>query len=183
MDFAPDLILIKTAKGNDEIVSRRHNLNPRLRQVLILIDGRRPFSDLSRMVGEKELVAYAMALESEGFIDRKSEPSGTSHSQAAVSSSRNLNSGESQSDVFADASAVEVLEKPAAPADFITSRRAVARALNDSLGPFAEEISMRIEKAKSIQELRELLPSAASVVEAVRGKTAMTEFINRVGKL
>jgi len=43
-------IYCKTMKGRIAIAERRFGLNPRLRQALILVDGRMPFSSLRSML-------------------------------------------------------------------------------------------------------------------------------------
>jgi len=40
---------------------------------------------------------------------------------------------------------------------------------------------MRLERCRSAPELRELLPSAAAIVEAVAGREAARRFAERVG--
>jgi hypothetical protein len=173
MHYPDDLILVKSQKGNDEVVTRKHGLNPRIRQMLILIDGHRNFSALSKLIGAKETLAYAMALESEGFIARVSVPSTVSV----------LGGNETVLE-----SALPVMAPLAAPApnlptaDFATMRHRIERLLHETLGPFADDISVRVEKARTLQDLRDLLQSIVLIVEAVRGKSAAAEFLQKVGK-
>ncbi|MFO0459715.1 MAG: hypothetical protein ACK50I_10990, partial [Burkholderiales bacterium] len=67
--------------------------------------------------------------------------------------------------------------------DLETLRRAVVRQLVDAIGPHADDMAVRIELCRSVDELRQILPSAAGLVEAIRGRAAMAEFLQRVGSL
>ncbi|NRR33482.1 hypothetical protein HSX11_25230 [Oxalobacteraceae bacterium] len=51
----------KTSKGRDEIATRAHKLAPRLRTLLLLVDGRRPEDELLRNVLGLGLTASALA--------------------------------------------------------------------------------------------------------------------------
>jgi hypothetical protein len=174
MEFTHDLLLLKTAKGLEELATRRYKLNPKLRQLLILIDGHRTVGALSRMVGENELLTSGKLLESEGYIEQlKVELSSIAvHEPSTISIGRE-----------ADATPVAVLEKPAVELDFVSARQLVARTLNDLLGPYAEGIASRIDKTKTILELRDLLPAATSSVQAMRGQAGKAEFISRIGRI
>ena len=69
MITAPDAVFRKTALGHDELKSRRHGLNPRARQLLILADGRRRIDELARLLPPPELETYLRLLEGGGFIE------------------------------------------------------------------------------------------------------------------
>lgn len=59
----------KTDKGRDEIATRQHHLQARLRTLLLLIDGQRQLGDLLRNTEGLGLNADNVAqLEAEGFI-------------------------------------------------------------------------------------------------------------------
>ena len=55
------------------------------------------------------------------------------------------------------------------------------RALNDLLGPAAESLSMKMEKARNLTELMPLLAQAAQSVAAMRGRAAAEAFAQRFG--
>ncbi len=174
MHYPDDLVLVKSPKGNDEVVTRKHGLSPRIRQLLILIDGHRSFAALSKLLGAKEAVAYAIALESEGFVARVSLPTAASA----------LHGHDHAMDT--ELAAVTPASRPspsvAPAADFATMRHRIERLLHETLGPFADDISVRVEKARTVQDLRDLQQSIVLIVEAVRGKTAAAEFLQKVGK-
>ncbi len=182
MQYSDELVLVKTQKGNDELVTRKHGLSPRVRQLLILIDGHRTFAALVKMIGAKEAVAYAMALESEGFAARISVPVaqaiGASESVYAT-----VPSDPAVEPLAVTPSAPAATIAPAAPqVDFPTMRHRIERLLHETLGPFADDISVRVEKARNMQDLHELQQSIVLIVEAVRGKAAAAEFLQKLGK-
>jgi len=65
-----DLIFDKTDKGREEIATRKHHLAPRLRSLLVLVDGKHHTEDLLKKVSGLGLTEHALTelLESE-FID------------------------------------------------------------------------------------------------------------------
>ncbi len=67
--------------------------------------------------------------------------------------------------------------------DLETLRRAIVRQLVDAIGPHADDMAVRVERCRSVDELRQILPSVAGLIEAIRGRAAMAEFLNRVGTL
>lgn len=160
----------KTAKGQSEIETRAFRLLPRLRQALILVDGRRSDDELAQMIFA-EPRATLQSLLADGFIEVAAV--------AAAPANRPERAG-------APAPAAPLPAAPAAPrkaaptgAGFEALRREAVRYLNDQLGPAAESIAMKLERAKSATELRPLLVSAAQLLGAFRGAAAAQAFSAR----
>jgi hypothetical protein len=71
---------------------------------------------------------------------------------------------------------------PAPPAraaptqDLKTVCRDAVRELNNQVGPMAEALAMRMERARNFDELVPLLESAAQVIDNTRGTQASTAF-------
>lgn len=63
------IIFAKTQKGHDEITSRAGGLTPRVRRVLIFIDGKRTVDDLRAMLQSDDLQHTLGLLEEEGYIE------------------------------------------------------------------------------------------------------------------
>lgn len=63
------VVFAKTVKGQEEIVSRSGQLSPRVRRVLILIDGKRTVADLRELVAADDLTHTLGALEELGLIE------------------------------------------------------------------------------------------------------------------
>jgi len=162
------MLFRKTAKGQTEIETRAHRLAPRLRGLLILVDGKRDEVALAALVPAPQGAETLLAeLVSQGFVE-----------------------------ALPAAEAPPALPRPqpprpapaptpaAAPVvlggdDFATVRRSAVRALNDELGPAAETLAIRIERARSMAELRPLLVQAAQAVANMRGRAAAEAYAAR----
>ncbi len=159
------LIYRKTAKGLTEIETRAHRLPPRLRSALILVDGRRDVSDLKPLILQQPEETLA-ALAEQGFIEAVGESAPPPPRPAPP-----------------PPPAPAPKAAPAVDTDFEQTRRAAVRALNDLLGPAAESVAMKLEKARSAAELTPLLTQAAQTVAAMRGRAAAEDFARRFGLL
>lgn len=152
----------KTAKGQAEIDTRAHRLLPRLRQALILVDGRKTDAELAKLIlAEPE--ATLSTLLTDGFIE----------AVATVADAP----PERKAEAVAAAAPAAPARKAVVSVDAI--RRDAVRFLNDQLGPAAEGISMKLERVKTMPELRPLLVSAAQLLVNVRGADAAQAFANR----
>ena len=151
-------IFRKTAKGVAEIETRANKLPPRIRSTLILVDGKRSIDDLRALVSV-QIDETLSALITQGFIEDLGEP-------LRVPKPGSPPSGGAA---------------PAQPAPTIESlRRLVVRALNDELGPAAESMAIRVEKTRSIDELRPLIAQAVQLVQSARGQAAADLFATRL---
>jgi hypothetical protein len=155
------LIYRKTAKGLTEIETRAHRLPPRLRSALIVVDGKRDVAELRPMIlAQPEETLQALA--EQGFIEVVGETAPPPPPPPPPP-------------------AKAPAPAPAAAGDFEVTRRAAVRALNDLLGPAAESLSMKMEKARNLSELMPLLAQAAQSVAAMRGRAAAEAFAQRFG--
>ncbi|MBK9133652.1 MAG: hypothetical protein IPM15_04675 [Betaproteobacteria bacterium] len=148
----------KTSKGVTEIETRAFRLPPRLRSTLILLDGRRTLDELRTLVSQGLDENLQLLLEG-GFIEAIAtvEPRPAPRATAAP--------------------------RPSAPepagADFLAVRREIVRLLNDQLGPVAESVAIKMERAANAAELRPLLNHAAQLIYQVRGASAAQAFRSR----
>ncbi len=164
-------IFRKTAKGVSEIETRAHRLPPRMRSALILVDGKRDTADLRALITQQPDETLR-ALSEQGFIEAVGETlpesgpvplDGTPVPAAPASP--------------AAAPAAADAGKPSV--EFEAFRRLAVRLLNDELGPAAEQLSMRMEKSRSLAELQPLLQQAVNLVGNVRGRAAAQNFASR----
>ncbi len=153
----------KTAKGQAEIETRAHRLSPRLRALLIMVDGKRDLAALEALMPQQAEAALA-ELMSQGFIETNGEA-------AAAASSPTT------------APAPAAPPPPTPAADFEKLRREAVRALNDIAGPAAETVAMRMEKARNAEELRPLIVQAAQTVANMRGRAAAEAYAARFAQL
>jgi membrane protein involved in colicin uptake len=154
-------IFRKTAKGVTEIETRAHRLAPRMRSALIMVDGKRSDADLRPLIQQQPDETLA-ALAEQGFIEvLAAAPDAAQASRAAPAAAA-----------------------PARPAaDFEARRRAAVRGLNDQLGPLAETLAIKIERARTADELRPLLATAVQVIGNARGRGAAADYAARFAEL
>jgi hypothetical protein len=159
----------KTAKGLSEIETRAYRLAPRLRSALIVVDGKRTLRELRPLILELDETLATLA--DHGFIEPVPEaapppppPPPLPPPPAAPAPVR-------------PAAAAD------APEDFEQTRRAAVRALNELLGPAAESLAIKMEKARYLEELTPLLAQAAQAVANMRGRGAAEAYAKRFGLL
>lgn len=63
------VVFAKTSKGQEEMEHRGGGLTPRVRRVLIFIDGKRTVDDLRAMVAADDLTHTLGSLEEQGYIE------------------------------------------------------------------------------------------------------------------
>jgi hypothetical protein len=149
-------IFRKTAKGAAEIETRANRLTPRMRSMLILVDGKRDADDLRQMITQ-QADETLKALAEQGFIEAVGETMRGGAAAAAAESAAPA--------------------PPAAPAqDVNVVRKAAIRMLTEILGPTADSLAVRMEKARSMEELKPLLGQAAKLILAARGRSAAEAY-------
>jgi hypothetical protein len=139
----------KTPLGVAEIESRALKIPQRLRSLLIMIDGKRSAASLAAMAQAEECIA---ALHAQGLI----EPAAVAETPAAS----------------APSATPKPASKPAAkPAPkFENTRRLIVRELNDALGPAAETLAIKMERARDTAELLAHMPQVLQIVTSMRGR-------------
>jgi hypothetical protein len=162
----------KTAKGHSEIETRAHRLSPRLRSVLIMVDGRRSDDDVRKLIpqhGDETL----RLLDEQGFI----EIIGITQDLAAP---RVMNGAAAPRPAEA---AAPLTPPPAAPAvpprDFEATRAQAVRLFTDMVGPMAEALAIKMERARSPDELRTLVQTAQRIIGNARGGKAAADYGTR----
>ena len=154
----------KTAKGVLEIETRALKLAPRFRNLLILVDGRRSDDELAGLVtgtGEQALQALAEAglIEAIGMTARIDPPEPARTAAPAPAAPR---------------------PAPAPPPPGFEARRQEAvRTLLHLVGPMGEPLALKLERARSQDEFKPLLETAAQIVINTRGRAAALEFYQR----
>jgi hypothetical protein len=78
---------------------------------------------------------------------------------------------------------VAVAPAAAASTDFPARRRQVLRLFNDIAGPDGEPMAIKMERARSLEELRALLPQAVNLVGLLRGRGEAQAFADRVDQI
>jgi hypothetical protein len=150
-------IYSKTPDGQHEIETRSRRLAPRARSTLILVDGKRSVSELGKLVQQVEETLQAL-LEA-GLIEPangKAEPAPAPEAPPAA----------------APSPAMAIVE-------FEALRRDAVRAVNDLLGPEAENLALKIERAGDADQLRAALERAVAYIANARGGGAAAQFASR----
>jgi len=150
----------KSALGAEAIATRQHGLGPKLRSMLILIDGKRSTADvlqLTALLGDaKQLLAE---LASGGFIEAASPQS-------------------------TPAGPAPRIPDPVAPAalSLPEARRLVVRKFTDLLGPMADDMCIRIESTRTAADLDAAVARAEAMVRNMRGASAAQAFADAVSR-
>ena len=160
------IIFRKTAKGLAEVDSRAHRLPPRLRGMLILVDGKRDSDDLDRLVAQ-DAVETLTALAEQGLIEAVGETLAVAEPAAS----------------YGPLPAPGPVPATRSPRELAALRRQVARALKEELGASAGPLVKRIEGVRSAEDLKPLLSQAVKLVLAARGRTAANAFATRMPML
>jgi len=153
-----NVIYRKSAKGAEAIATRQHGLSPKLRSMLIMIDGKRGFDELVRLSTTPGDTEQLLAqLHEQGFI----EPGA----------------------VVAPAAAVTTAPAPLAAAtgkqsgSLIEAQRYVVRRLTDILGPNAEELCLRIEATRNLHDLHTAVARAEGMLRQYVSSSAAAKFM------
>lgn len=155
------IIFRKTAQGVTEVETRAHRLPPRMRATLILVDGKRDVDDLKLLLTAQadETLRF---LSEHGFIESVGETVPATLTPL----------------VLPRQPAPGATAKPTAA--FESARRTIVHELNEMLGPPAESLAMRIERARTPDDLRPLVTLGVQLVAAARGQAASDAFAARL---
>ena len=150
----------KSALGAQAIATRSAALTPKLRSLLIMIDGKRGYEELAKlggMLGDVDLLLTQLADQGliepvEGYTAPPAAPAPAAPAPVAGGA-------------------------PAHPAvPLATAQRHAARRLTDLLGPNAEELCMRIESTRNAQEFMAAIHRAEGMLRQYGGEKMVAEF-------
>lgn len=165
-----NLVYHKSAKGTEAIATRLHGLGPKLRSMLILIDGKRGFEELVRlssMLGDTEELLGQLL--DQGFIEPNAEAPSRAASQPATAAAPSA----------AAAGPVAAAAAPIAPAAAISlpeAQRYVSRRLTNLLGPNAEELCLKIEAARTVKDFQSAVARAEGILRQYKSANTAAEF-------
>jgi len=162
----------KTAKGHSEIETRAHRLSPRQRSALIMIDGRRSDDDVRKLIPQQADETLRL-LDEQGFIE-------------IIGITQDLPAPR-ETPVAVPTPAVQVAPPVTAPAaapaapqrDFAATRAQAVRLFTDMVGPMAESLAIKMERARSPDELRTLVQTAQRIIGNTRGGQAAADYGTR----
>jgi hypothetical protein len=162
-------IYAKTAAGAEEVKSRKMKLAPKLRTMLILVDGTKPALILREEAGTLGAPAdFLEQLESLGLVKAAASPGASAASPAA---SRGPG----------------VAAPGAAPSDPVERFRAAQKFMNDTavnaLGIKAFFFTLKLEKCATVEELRGLVEAYRAAITKGSGADEAEVMARRVQEM
>jgi hypothetical protein len=163
-------IFQKSAKGQEAIATRSSALGPRLRSVLIMVDGRRSAEELAPVIqgmgGDPK--ALLEQLESEGYIVSVAPQAMAETVPAPLLPEAGPDAGPESG-------------RPRVP--LAQAQRFASRLLTDMLGPDAEQLCMRIEGTRNDQEFRAAVRRVEATLRDAVGPAQAARFVSEVEAL
>ncbi|MBT9553022.1 MAG: hypothetical protein IV088_19415 [Hydrogenophaga sp.] len=171
-------MLVKTDKGRDALARRVPELGPRLRSVLIMVDGQRSRAELDQLCaglgGGADLLEQLLA---HGWI---AAPEQLAPFRDTVPLKEAQPQGGPQPVPAAGSVPVAEAAPPAPvvspPLSFVDARRLVVRFINDQVGPPGEALAIRVEACKTAVELRTQLPRIRDALKNHRSAATVQRF-------
>ena len=154
-------VFSKTDAGREALTNRPPALGPRLRSLLIMVDGKRRVEEFNQLLGGDGAVALLEQLEQQGWIEAPRAAAPVAPAAAAPSAV--------QAATGAASVVIEVL--PLAEA-----RKGVVRFINDQLGPMGESLAMKVEGCKTAAELQAQLPRIRDGLRNMKGAGVVQQF-------
>ena len=158
-------IYAKTPQGAAEVAARGAGLSLTQRRVLIMVDGKRTAGELVPYARPGELPDLLALLEELKLIERV----GGTPPPSAPAPAPERSTARAGAD--ADDRNVITLDE---------ARRRAVRGLLDRVGPDGEVLAERIERAGTIDELRERLREAERMIAGFRGAEAAADFMREL---
>lgn len=163
----------KTVAGREALTTRPAGLGPRLRSLLIMVDGKRNLAEFEKLTGGEATATSSLTeLLAAGWIEvvgADGLPKAVAAPAALVAASTELQP--------------EVLEPvPVEVADAVTTlpfsdaRRQVVRFINDQLGPMGETLAIRAEGCKTPADLQVALPRIRDGLKSFKGSAVVQQF-------
>jgi hypothetical protein len=188
-------ILAKTAVGREAVAKRSHGLNPRQRAILISINGELDVGALRRRLGMAQAGEPEATLDlllREGLVvETVAEPvAAVVPAQAAAAAAvaptastaampvDRVAPAPSQASIAVDGTVAFALSNGI---DWRTLQSRAGHILHELMGPDADLLAMRIERARSEVEFIDHLERSFTVVETARGESAAVRY--RLGVL
>lgn len=155
------IVYDKTDKGREEIATRKYQVPARVRTLLLLVDGRRPLEWLLSNVAGLGLTAqHVEELHEQGYIAVVASAAPAAVPPPAVSVATNV---ETMAAMMADSAELQ-----------LALQEFYSRSIKASLGLRGMLLQMKVEKAASVQAMRELrTPFLEAVIKAKGSEVAI----------
>ena len=167
-----NMVYDKTDKGREEIATRQHRLPTRLRTLLLLVDGKQSVADLLAKIGSLGLTEESIGeLVENGFIQAASAQAPQPAAPAPVEQA---------------AAAAEPVRQPVVP-DGRTQFEAIYQfytsTIKSTIGLRGYGLQLKVEKAASIDEFRQLRRPYLEAVLKAQGEEMARSLRDRLDQL
>jgi hypothetical protein len=165
----------KTAAGREALTTRPAGLGPRLRALLIMVDGKRNLAEFEKLTGSLEQATQSLnELMMAGWV----EMVGADGLPKAVAATPAVVPAVASFDPVAAPSAPAAAAEPAmvTTLPFSDARRQVVRFINDQLGPMGETLAIRAESCKTPADLQAALPRIRDGLKSFKGAAVVQQF-------
>lgn len=159
------LVFFKTDQGREALSSRPAGLGPRLRSLLIMVDGKRSVADFDKLLGT-DASPLLEELAAQGWVEGEGPAAG--------------GAGAMGSPAAAEASSAAAPADAAPALPFADARRLVVRFVNDQLGPMGEPLALRIEACKTPADLQAVLPRVRDGLLNFKNAATVAQFDQEV---
>jgi hypothetical protein len=161
----------KTTAGREALTNRPPGLGPRLRSLLIIVDGKRNLAEFEKLSGSEAAAASSLEeLLAAGWIEvvgADGLPKRALAPSAPVAETTAVQSGTAQPESIA-------AQRTTLP--FSDARRQVVRFINDQLGPMGETLAIRAEACKTPADLQAALPRIRDGLKNFKGSAVVQQF-------
>ena len=173
----------KTAAGREALTTRPAGLGPRLRSLLIMVDGKRNLAEFEKLSGSLEQATKSLTeLMAGGWVEivgadglPKAVAAAPDAAPVAMSSAAPFEPEVSQP-VQLPPVAQPAVAVSAATLPFSEARRQVVRFINDQLGPMGETLAIRAEGCKTPADLHAALPPIRDGLKSFKGAAVLQQF-------
>jgi len=155
-------IFVKTAQGQEEIASRTRQLSPRVRAVLIMVDGRRTVAELTALTpSPSDGEAHLATLLEGGFIavvpqEAAPEPTPVLAAQAPA---------------------------PLLSADLSALKHFICATLHDAIGPDADHFAVKVEATSDLNDLLKQAEKIRDVIASVGSRKKADQYWEKLSAM
>ena len=168
-----DLIFDKTDKGREEIATRKHHLAPRLRSLLVLVDGKHRTEDLLRKVAGLGLTEQALTeLRENAFIEATDALPVAAAATTATAPAEPV-------ETSAQSEAGDSLGE----SQFQTLYNFFTETIRSTLGLRGYALQLKVERCTSIDDFRMLRQGYLDAVLKAKGNEMMLSLRERLDQL
>ena len=167
------LVYRKSAKGAEAIANRQSGLAPKLRSVLIMVDGKKSGEELFKV---SAMLGDAQAMLTELVNAELTEPvaGGAGGSAAVAPAPAAVPAGAAPASAGGAPAGFGVVSQPGP--SLAEAKRLAVRLLKDALGPLADDSCIAVESSKDIDQYTAAVKKAFSFIRNVRGADAAARF-------